>query len=53
VLVEQSLSSVTVLERTADGWSEAVVSTGTLDLPELGVALTLDSIYLGVRLSGG
>jgi Uma2 family endonuclease len=53
VLVEQSLSSVTVLERTADGWSEAAGSTGTLDLPELGVALTLDSIYLGVRLSGG
>ncbi len=50
VLLEQGRMAATVLERSEGGWSEAGVSSGTLDLPELGIALPLAALYRGVGI---
>jgi len=37
-------------ERTPSGWSLAELTTGALDVPELGVSLPIEAIYRRVRL---
>ena len=50
VLLEQGRMAATVLDRFEVGWLEAGVSSGTLDLPELGIALPLATLYRGVGI---
>ncbi len=50
VLLEQGRMAATVLERSEGGWLEFAVNSGTLDLPELGVALPLVALYRGIGI---
>jgi Uma2 family endonuclease len=53
VTVDQERIGVTSRERTPSGWTYSDLSSGRLDLPEVGVALPLEAIYRRVRLSRG
>jgi Uma2 family endonuclease len=63
VLLEQGRMAATVLRLGERGWVETELAQrdagapsaggGTLELPEIGVALFLDAIYRGVRLNPG
>jgi Uma2 family endonuclease len=53
VTVDQGRISVTSRERTPSGWTQADLTSGSLDLPEVGAALPLEAIYRRVRLSRG
>ena len=48
VLLDQDRVAATVLARVPEGWAEAGLTEGCLDLPELGVSLPLASIYRGL-----
>jgi len=50
VVVEQHRMFVASRERTPSGWSLAELTTGALDVPELGVSLPIEAIYRRVRL---
>lgn len=50
VLLEQGRMTATVLERSEGGWLETEVNSGTLDLPELGIALPLVVLYRGIGI---
>ena len=51
VLVEQDRVAATVYARAGEGWSVQVLTAGeTLDLPEIGVRVGLDELYVGVDL---
>ena len=49
VILPQDRKSATMFEMTDAGWQASDVTDGTLDLPDLGIALPLDAIYRGVR----
>ena len=53
VTIDQRLIAVTARERTPSGWTQSDLSTGSLDLPEVGVVQPLDAIYRRVRLLRG
>ncbi len=63
VLLEQVRMAATILHLGEQGWIEAALTQGdaaafgagggTLELPEIDVALPLDAIYRGVRLNAG
>ena len=59
VLLEQDRMAATMLRLGEQGWVETEVTQGdagaggTLELPEIGVALPLDAIYRGARLNVG
>jgi len=63
VLLEQGRMTVTMLRRGEQGWVETELAqgsagvlsaaAGTLELPEVGVALSLAAIYRGLRLDRG
>jgi Uma2 family endonuclease len=63
VLLEQGRMAATVLRLGERGWVETELAQGDagapfagggmLELPEIGVALSLDAIYRGVRLNAG
>ena len=48
VLLDQDRVAATVLARVPEGWVEAGLTQGCLDLPELGVSLPLASICRGL-----
>ena len=51
VILEQDHVAATVFARTAEGWSGQVLAAGeTLAMPEIGIAVPLDDLYLGVDL---
>jgi Uma2 family endonuclease len=63
VLLEQGRMAATILSLGERGWIETEltqgdagasgVGGGTLELPEIGIALPLNAIYRGVRLNAG
>ncbi len=51
VMLEQDQVAATVLARTAEGWLCQVLAAGeTLAMPEIGISVPLDDLYLGVDL---
>ena len=51
VMLEQDQVAATVLARTAEGWLAQVLAVGeTLAMPEIGITIPLDELYLGVDL---
>ena len=54
VMLEQDQVAATVFARTADRWSVEVLAAGeTLAMPEIGISVALDELYLGVDLPRG
>ena len=53
VTIDQRRTAVTARERTPSGWTQSDFTSGSLELPEVGVALPLDAIYRRVRLLRG
>lgn len=51
VLLEQDRIAVTVLTRTAEGWTEATVAEGAIALPEIGASLPLPDVYRRVSFT--
>lgn len=52
VLLEQDQVAATVFARTATGWLSQVLAAGeTLAMPEIGISVPLDELYLGVDFS--
>ena len=45
VLLEQDSMAATVLTRTSAGWEESQLEGGTLDLPEIGVSISMVEIH--------
>ncbi len=51
VMLEQDRIAATVFARTRDGWSGQLLGPGeALDMPEIGLRVSLDELYLGVDL---
>lgn len=50
VTIDQRQITVASREQTPSGWAQADLTAGSLDLPEVGVALPLEAIYRRVRL---
>lgn len=48
IILEQRRATATMLAQTIEGWAETEATT-ELNLPELGVVLTLAAVYRGVR----
>ena len=52
VILEQDRVAVPVFARRTDGWSGQVISAGeALDMPEIGLSLLLDELYVGIDLA--
>ena len=51
VTIDQRYVTVTSRERTPSGWTQASLTAGSLDIPEVDAALPLEAIYRRVRLS--
>lgn len=51
VMVEQTRSAITVVERTAETWRETEITQGDLNLPSVGITLPLTEIYANVRFT--
>ncbi|HUN42430.1 MAG TPA: Uma2 family endonuclease [Acetobacteraceae bacterium] len=50
VTIDQRQMGVTSRERTQSGWTPTEVTSGSLELPELGTSLPLPAIYRRVRV---
>jgi Uma2 family endonuclease len=51
VTIDQRRIAITSRERTPSGWTQTDLTSGSLDLPEVGNVLPLEAIYRRVKLS--